>query len=123
MLFDRINHAIVKTAYAQDIAPIQEEKVAPYSNIGDILSAALQISLVVAGLIVLMMVIMGGIQYMTSGGDKEEAQAAQKRITAALVGLVIVISAYALAVIIEKVFGVSIVTGINLPQADRQVGK
>ena len=123
MLLEKINLAIVKTAYAQDIAAIEKEKVAPYEDIGDILSAALQISLVIAGLIVLLMVIMGGIQYMTSGGDKEEAQAAQKRITAALVGLVIVVSAYALAVIIEKVFGVSIVTGINLPEAQRQIGK
>ena len=123
MLLEKINLAIVKTAYAQDIAAIEKEKVAPYEDIGDILSAALQISLVIAGLIVLLMVIMGGIQYMTSGGDKEEAQAAQKRITAALVGLVIVVSAYALAVIIEKVFGVSIVSGINLPEAQRQIGK
>ncbi len=123
MLLNRINHTIVKTAYAQDISPVQEEKVAPYSNIGDILSAALQISLIVAGLIVLMMIIMGGIQYMTSGGDKEQAQAAQKRITAALVGLVIIVSAYALAVLLEKVFGISIVSGITLPAADRQIGK
>lgn len=123
MLLDRINTALIKTAYAQDIGAIREEDVAPYSDIGNILSAGLQIALIVAGIIVLLMVIMGGIQYMTSGGDKEAAQAAQKRITAALVGLVIVVSAYALAVIIEKVFGVTIVTGITLPQATRQIGK
>ncbi len=123
MILKKLNTLFTKVVYAQDISPLREEEVAPYTNLGQILSTAVQISLVIAGIIVLLMVILGGIQYMTSGGDKEAAQAAQKRITAALVGLVIVVSTYAIAIILEQVFGIQIVSGINLPSAEHQIGK
>ncbi|MEA2020221.1 MAG: hypothetical protein U9M98_00620 [Patescibacteria group bacterium] len=123
MILKELNTLFTKVVYAQDISPLREEEVAPYTNLGQILSTAIQIALVGAGIVVLLMVIWGGIQYMTSGGDKEAAQTAQKRITAALVGLVIVVSAYAIAVIVEQVFGIQIVSGINLPTAEHQIGK
>lgn len=114
--------SLIGTVYAQDIVPIPPEKV-PFENLGDLLASGIQIALLAAGLIVLMMVIWGGIQYVTSGGDKELAQKAQQRITAALAGLVIVIAAYAIAVILEKVLGIRIVSGITFPAAPRQIGK
>ena len=112
---------LIGTVYAQDIKMIPET-VTPFKNLGDLLASGIQIALLAAGLMVLMMVIWGGIQYVTSGGDKELAQAAQKRITAALVGLVIVVAAYALAVILEKVLGIKIVSGITFPAAPNVVG-
>ncbi len=123
MILEKLNSLFTRVVYAQDITPVREEDVAPYTNLGQLLTTAIQISLVFAGIIVLLMVIFGGIQYMTSGGDKEEAEAAQKRITAALVGLVIVVSTYAIALIIEQVFGIQIVSGIKLPEAQRRIGQ
>ena len=113
---------LIGTVYAQDISPVGPE-VTSFPNLGQLLASGLQIALLVAGLLVLVMVIWGGVQYVTSGGDKELAQAAQKRITAALVGLVIVVASYAIALILEKILGIKIVSGINFPAAPQVVGE
>ena len=113
---------LIGTVYAQDISAVGPE-VTSFPDLGQLMASGLQIALLAAGLIVLVMVIWGGIQYVTSGGDKELAQAAQKRITAALVGLVIVVAAYAIALILEKVLGIRIVSGINFPAAPQVVGE
>lgn len=107
--------------YAQDIGRVGTE-VTPFPDLGRLLGSAIQIALLVAGIIVLFMIILGGIQYVTSGGDKEAAASAKDKITAALVGLLIVVSAYAIAVIVEKVFGIRIVSGITFPAAPQVVG-
>jgi len=54
------------------------------------------------------MLLWGGIQWITAGGDKEAAQNAQKRLTSALVGLMIVFSTFAIIYLVESVFGISV---------------
>lgn len=63
-----------------------------------------------AGIIAFFMLLWGGIEYITAGGDKERTQAATKRLTAALIGLAIVFSVFAIIYIVETLFGVSIRT-------------
>lgn len=48
----------------------------------------------IAGAVALILLIVGGIQYMSSGGDKIAVEASRGRITAAVVGLLIVFGAY-----------------------------
>ncbi|MFW6110143.1 MAG: hypothetical protein ACOC6Q_01835 [Patescibacteria group bacterium] len=108
-------------AYAQDVSPVGEE-VTPFPDLGALLASGIQIAMLVAGIIVLFIIILGGIQYVTSGGDKEAAAAARDKITAALVGLLIIVSAYAIAAILEKVLGIRIISGINFPAAPNIVG-
>jgi hypothetical protein len=45
-------------------------------------------------LIAIGVLVMGGISYMTSGGDKMKVQQAQSTMTSAIVGLLIVLGAY-----------------------------
>ncbi len=47
-----------------------------------------------ASLLCLFLLIMGGIQWITSGGDKSGIEGARKRIIYALIGLVIIFSSY-----------------------------
>ncbi len=63
-----------------------------------------------AGVISFFMLLWGGIEYITAGGDKERTQAAAKRLTAALIGLAIVFSVFAIIFVVETLFGVSIRT-------------
>lgn len=51
----------------------------------------------------------GGVQWITSGGDKNALESARNKITNAIIGLVIVASAYAIFKLIGNFFG------INLP--------
>jgi hypothetical protein len=64
--------------------------------------------LVVAGVVAFLWLLVGGLQWILAGGDKEGTEKARKKITNALIGLAIVFSAYALAFLVESIFGVSI---------------
>ena len=69
----------------------------------------------IAGIYFFYMLLRGGYDYITSGGDKESVQKAQKRLTNAFIGIIITFSVFALLFIIEAVFGISIKI-LNPPQ-------
>jgi len=75
-----------------------------------IVSALIKFTLVIAAFVAFIFLIVGGIKWITSGGDKEQTAKAQSTITAALIGLVIVFAAWAIIRLIEVFFGVSILT-------------
>ena len=52
--------------------------------------------------------VIGGIKWIASGGDKGATEGARNQITAALVGLVIVFAAWAIVQLIQVFFGVNI---------------
>jgi hypothetical protein len=64
--------------------------------------------LIVAGLVAFFFLLIGGVQWILAGGDKEGTEKARKKITNALIGLAIVFSAYALAFLVEAIFKISI---------------
>lgn len=88
-------------------------------NIGDLISAGIGASFLISFLLVFVMLVWGGIQWVTSGGDKENTQKARDRITHALVGVAIIAGAWALMKVVEFFFGISILGGISLPSAAR----
>jgi hypothetical protein len=83
-------------------------------DVADFVSVALQILLVIAAIAFFIMLLVGGIRWILSGGDKTNTQAARGQITAALVGLVIVFSAWIIAAIIGRIFNVNIFN-ISIP--------
>ncbi len=86
-----------------------------FHDLGQLLSILLQTVIIVAGLGALIFLILAGIQFLTSGGEKVQMEAARGRITAIIIGLVVVSGAYALTRVIETIFGISIVSGIKWP--------
>lgn len=87
--------------------PGQFSNVVNYTPTGFVQSA-INILLVAAGLVAFFWLLVGGVQWIMAGGDKEGTEKARKRITAALIGLAIVFSVFALVKILEQVFGVSL---------------
>ena len=71
------------------------------------ISAAIQAVIVIAGLLTFAFLVWGGIEWLTSGGDKEKYEAARGRITAAVIGLVIVVSAWAILNVITNFLGLT----------------
>ncbi|MCF7820682.1 MAG: pilin [Candidatus Pacebacteria bacterium] len=55
------------------------------------------------GVIFLILMIVGGIQWMTAGGNQEKVAKAKQLITSAIIGLVIVFSAYAVTAFIGTI--------------------
>lgn len=77
-------------------------------TVPSIISGLIRLSLVVAAIVFFFILVVGGIQWIVSGGDKAATEAARNRITAALVGLVIVFAAWAIIQLIETFFGIDI---------------
>lgn len=74
----------------------------------NLISSMIKLLLIVAAVVFFFMLVLGGIKWIMSGGDKGKTEEARNQITAALVGLVIVFSAWAIAQLINALFGVNI---------------
>lgn len=74
-------------------------------KIGDIISELLKYLFPLAGLLLLLYLLFGGFQLMTSGGDPKKIQEAKGKLTNALVGFIIVFVAYWLVQIIASTLG------------------
>lgn len=85
-------------------------------TVGGIVTALIRLILVIAALAFFFILVIGGIRWIASGGDKAQTEAARNQITAALVGLVIVFAAWAIIQLINTFFGVNIFE-LSLPTA------
>ena len=93
-----------------------------FTNLGNltiprIIGGFVNLLLIVAAVVFFFILVIGGIRWITSGGDKANTEAARGQITAALVGLVIVFAAWAIIQLIQTFFGVTILGNITLPNA------
>lgn len=103
--------------------------VVPGATLGkvpDILAvvrAAIQFILVAAFVLAFIFLIIGGIRWIVAGGDEKGVAGARGMITSALIGLVIVLVAYALIRLVEIFFGFNIITGgITVPTIENTGG-
>jgi hypothetical protein len=65
----------------------------------------------VAGAIIFFfMLLISGIQWITSGGDKTAVEGAKGRLTQALIGIVVLFSAFAIIKLVQGLFGINILS-------------
>ena len=83
-------------------------------TIGGIVSFLVAMVLIIAGVIFFFMLVIGGIKWIMSGGDKGKTEEARNQITAALIGLIIVFAAWAIIILIQQIFGVNLLN-FNIP--------
>lgn len=107
--------ASVALAQTVDLRPNQ---ASGFSSLGTLtpeklIPMLIKLLLIVAALVFFFMLVLGGIKWILSGGDKGKTEEARNQITSALVGLVIVFSAWAIAGLIKAFFGVDILN-LNL---------
>lgn len=85
-----------------------EEIVAPKGfaqNIGSLINGGLTLIMIVGAFLVLVYLILGGIEWITSGGDKSKTESAQNKITNAVIGLIILAASYAILLIVLNFLG------------------
>ncbi len=86
-------------------------------DLGTLISALVGTLLIIAALLAFFFLILGGIQWITSGGDKTAMEAARNKITHAIVGLVIVGAAWAIMILIQQFLGITIIGGtVDFPK-------
>lgn len=87
---------------------------AGFPTLGNAISNGLIVVFAVAVLIVLVMLILGAFEWITSGGDKEAVGKARNRIINALIGLAVLAIAFALANVAARFTGLSL-TNLTIP--------
>jgi len=82
-------------------------------SLSNVLSWAIRLVFVLASVFVIYGLIFGALEWIQSGGEKEKVEKARKRITSAIVGLVILFLVFAGMVAIEQMFGLGM--GLTKP--------
>jgi len=85
-------------------------------TIGGLISIIIQTSLVIAGIILLFLMVFGGISMIAGAGSNNPEQAAKGKqaVTAAVIGFVVVFSAYWVVRLIEVITGIDFITAPGL---------
>lgn len=72
------------------------------SSFGDLLRSVINIALIFAGAIAVLFLIVGGYKYIISRGNDEGMESAKKTISGALIGIIIIVMAYAIIAIVNN---------------------
>lgn len=67
------------------------------------------LSFIVGAIIFVAIIIVGAIQWIISGGDKAGIESAKGKITNAVIGLVILLSLFAIIYVLENFFGIKLI--------------
>lgn len=70
-------------------------------------------AIIVAGIAFVLLLLVGGVQYLASAGVEDNAKKAQRLMLNALIGLVIVVLAYAVGTYVLRLLGIG--TGSTIP--------
>jgi hypothetical protein len=77
------------------------------TDFGGLINGVLSFVMVIAALLVFLYLIWGGIEWITSGGDKGKTEAARNKITSAIIGLIVVAASYAVLTLALNFLGFS----------------
>ncbi len=78
-----------------------------FDNPNELITNLVNIAFVIAIILVFFYLIWGGIEWITSGGEKGKTESARNKITAAVIGLIILAAAYAILTLTLQLLGYS----------------
>lgn len=87
-----------------------DKDVATIGHLEDLFSNIVQAAVALAGIALFVMLVVGGFNFLFSGGDQKKLEAAKGTVTNAIMGIVIIISAYLVLRIISVFTGVDVTT-------------
>lgn len=99
---------LLAQGYVVNLDPPNQFQNLENIDFGSLVTIAIAFVMIVAAIAFFFILILGGIKWITSGGDKGRTEAARSQITAALIGLVIVFASWAILNIVENFFQVNL---------------
>jgi len=69
-------------------------------------------AIIIGGLAFIIYLVWGGIEWLTSGGDKNKIAEAQTKITSSVIGVAILVASYAITLFIQGVFKINILAPV-----------
>ena len=105
----QVNFSIIDSEFMKD-HPLTKNEFRNFgpTNIGAIINLALPYLFVIAGLILLFMLILGGIGMMLGANNEAGLKKAQGQISNALLGFLMLFISYWLVQIVEAILGITI---------------
>lgn len=94
--------------------PVFAQPPAQLGDAVDIIENIIKLLAPAAAIAFLIMLIIGGFQFVTSGGDPKAAGAARTTLTYAVIGIVLVVAVWLILLVIKTVTGVN-VTNVQIP--------
>jgi hypothetical protein len=88
--------------------------------LGVIIASVIRTALLLLSIIFIVLIIISGYQWMTAGGNEKTVTEAQARLKNAVIGLIVVLAAYAIATFVLSRIGTA--TGVNLNPNNSQQG-
>ncbi|OGD84949.1 hypothetical protein A2165_02055 [Candidatus Curtissbacteria bacterium RBG_13_40_7] len=87
---------------------------AQISDIVTVIENIIKLLAPMAAIAFFVMLLWGGFQFLTSGGDPKSVAAARTTLTIAIIGVILVVAAWLILLLIENITGVD-VTVVDLP--------
>lgn len=107
------------------VSPPAQVPVIPYEAPGDAVSnligSVIQILVIISAFGVLIMLVWGALEWIIAGGDKDKISAARKRITNAIIGLVILALAGFIAALVGEIVGINPFGPLPIPRLGQRV--
>lgn len=80
------------------------------TDLGTIITGFIGLAMVIGALATLMYMILGGIKWITAGGDKGKVEQAREMIMQGVIGLTVLVAAFALFGVVDWFFGLEILS-------------
>lgn len=100
---------MIKEVYAQNMnisgMPIKGPLVG-YTNIADIINNVVPFIMTLAGIILFFVLMMGGFDYVTSQGQPEKLKSANAKISAGVIGFVLLVLSFLITRVLSYIFGI-----------------
>lgn len=95
-------------------SPVYAQGPAQIGDIVKVLENIIKLLAPAAGIAFLIMLLVGGFQFVTSGGDPKAAGQARATLTFAIIGIILVVASWLILTIIRAVTGVDVTT-VDIP--------
>lgn len=92
------------------------EPPATFTDLQSLVGRAISAVIALGGIILFIMLLTGGVKYITSGGDPKAVESAKHTLTYAVGGLILVLLSYLILFIIGQVTGATGITKFNIIQ-------
>lgn len=96
------------------LAQTVNQDTPPFYEINIVFGKIVSTLLALAGIVLFIVLILGGIKWLTAGGDPKAVESAQKTLTYGIVGLIFIALAYLILVLISDFTGVTGILNFNI---------
>jgi hypothetical protein len=107
-IIPKVYAGTVDLGTVKGIGKFQDPANATGTGLETLISTIMGVLTAISSLGFLIYFVLGGLQWVTAGGKQDAVQKAQKQMTDAVIGLIIVIVAYFIAGIVGYILGIDI---------------